>query len=247
MLEVFADVDSLTEAAALRFGAAVERGIAESQRCCIALSGGATPAGLFRRLALPPYADGIPWERVHLCWGDERCVPPEHPESNYRLVRKTLLDRVPVPPGNVHRMAGELEPERAARDYEAMLRLLFGTPSGAPKPIPGARFDLVLLGLGLDGHTASLFPRLGAVREQSRWTVAEFVPSQSMWRLTLTPVVFNAAAEVLFLVAGRPKAGILKQVLKSPPRPELLPAQSIAPTHGRLSWLVDAPAAETSA
>jgi len=172
----------------------------------------------------------VMWSRVQVLWGDERCVPPHHPESNYRMARETLLDRVPVSPANVHRIHGEDDPAIAAADYETTLRALL--------PI-----DLVLLGLGEDGHTASLFPGDAAVHEQTRWVMAAHAAAGSMWRITLTPAVINAAAEVLFIVSGAAKAGILRRVLEGPRRPQSLPAQAIAPTNGRVRWCVDAAAA----
>ncbi len=178
----------------------------------------------------------VMWSRVQVLWGDERCVPPHHAESNYRMARETLLDRVPVPAANVHRIHGEDDPASAAKAYEATLRALLRRPAAA-------RIDLILLGLGEDGHTASLFPGSAAVHEQTRWVMAAHAAAGSMWRITLTPAVINAAAEVLFLVSGAAKAGILRRVLEGPRRPQSLPAQAIAPTNGRVRWCVDAAAA----
>jgi len=172
---------------------------------------------------------------VHVFWGDERCVPPEHPESNYRLAREALLDHVPLPLANIHRIHTEREPAQAAADYERTLRRFFG-PGNAP------RFDLVLLGLGTDGHTASLFPGTPAVQEHERWVVAHYVPSLAAWRVTLTPAVLNAADQVTFLVAGAEKAGVLDRVLNGPCQPDVLPAQVVRPAGGSLLWLVDAAA-----
>jgi 6-phosphogluconolactonase len=163
-------------------------------------------------------------------------VPPDHVESNYRMARETLLDRVPVPAANVHRIHGEDDPATAAGVYESTLRALLRTPAGA-------RVDLVLLGLGEDGHTASLFPGSAAVHEQTRWVMAARAAATSMWRITLTPAVINAAAEILFLVSGGAKAGILRRVLEGPRRPQELPAQAIAPSNGQVRWCVDAAAA----
>ena len=172
----------------------------------------------------------VMWSRVQVLWGDERCVPPDHVESNYRMARETLLDHVPVPAANVHRIHGEDDPAIAAAAYETTLRAL-------------ARIDLVLLGLGEDGHTASLFPGGAAVHEQTRWVMAAQAAPGSMWRITLTPAVINAAAEVLFLVSGGAKAGILRRVIAGPRRPQELPAQAIATSNGRVRWCVDAAAA----
>ena len=192
---------------------------------------------------MKPLGSRVMWSRVQVLWGDERCVPPDHGESNYRMARETLLDRVPVPAANVHRIHGEDDPAAAAALYEATLRALLKTPAGPPRAAPGARIDLVLLGLGDDGHTASLFPGSAAAHEQTRWVMAEYAAATSMWRVTLTLAVINAAAQVLFLVSGGAKAGVVRRVLEGPYRPQELPAQAIAPSNGRVRWCVDAAAA----
>jgi 6-phosphogluconolactonase len=183
-----------------------------------------------------PLVAQVDWPRAHVFWGDERCVPPDHPDSNYRMAREALLDHVPIPARNVHRIPCERDPAEAAVVYEGALRAFFG---GDAAP----RFDLVLLGLGGDGHTASLFPGTAAVHEPSRWVVAHHVRKLNAWRVTLTPVSINAAAHVAFIVSGAAKAGRLREVLSAPHRPDLLPAQIIRPVGGRLLWLIDAAAA----
>ncbi|MFI5236185.1 MAG: 6-phosphogluconolactonase, partial [Gemmatimonadales bacterium] len=185
----------------------------------------------------------VEWSRVQILGGDERCVPPDLKESIYRLARETLLDLVPVPAATVHRIRGEDDPVAAAGRYEATLRMLFQAPVGPAGARPGASIDLILLGLGGDGHTASLFPGSAAVRERTRWVTAERAAATSLWRVTLTPAVINAAVEVLFLVSGSAKARILRRVLEGPRHPAELPAQVVAPVHGRVHWLVDAAAA----
>lgn len=235
--------EALIESAAHRFVAAAEEAIEASGRFVVALSGGSTPRGLYALLATDAYASRVDWSRVHVLWGDERCVPPDDPASNYRMARQALLDHVPLAEGNVHRIAGESDPAEAASAYERQLRRLFGSPTGPPRPTPGARFDLVLLGLGKDGHTASLFPGSKAVRETGRWVMAERIAGVPRARVTLTPPVINAAAEVLFLVSGGDKAAMLHRVLDGPWRSDALPAQAIVPAAGRLGWLVDAGAA----
>jgi 6-phosphogluconolactonase len=190
---------------------------------------------LHLRLASPPLVDQVDWSRVHVFFGDERCVPPEDARSNYRMALETLLSTVPIPPQCVHRMRGELPPEIAAQDYEGELREFFGDEPPS--------LDLILLGMGDNGHTASLFPGLTAVHEQQRWVVAEYVAEVGMWRLTLTPVVLNLAREVLFLVAGAAKAAMLRRVLQGPYSPGELPAQVVRPRLGEVFWLVDAAAA----
>jgi 6-phosphogluconolactonase len=193
---------------------------------------------VYELLATPPFASQIEWARVHVFWGDERCVPPDDLESNYRMARESLLDHVPLPPANVHRIRGEAEPEQAAVTYERLLRSFFGTEEIAPQ----RSFDLVLLGMGADGHTASLFPGRAAAREARRWVMTSPGPQPENWRVTLTPVLLNAADEVVFLVTGANKAERLKQVFEER-LPDPLPAQLIRPEHGTLHWIIDAAAA----
>jgi len=242
-VEVVADRHALMEAGAAAFVAAARAAIGAHGRFVTALSGGSTPRALFELLATERFASSVDWGRILVCWGDERAVPPDAEASNYRMAREALLDHVPIPPSQVHRVRGEEPPLIAAAAYEQTLRTLFATPVGPPRPVTGARFDLVLLGMGDNGHTASLFPGLHAVREAERWVVAESVAEVAMWRITLTPVVLNAAAEVVFLVSGADKAAMLHRVLDGPIRPDEFPAQIVAPHHGRLRWLVDAEAA----
>ena len=237
-VEVAADRGALMEAGASAFVAAARAAIGAHGRFVTALSGGSTPRALFELLATERFASSVDWSRVHVCWGDERAVPPDAAASNYRMAREALLDHVPIPASQVRRIRGEDPPQVAAEAYERTLRTLFATPAGPP----GACFDLVLLGMGDNGHTASLFPGLHAVREAERWVVAESVAEVGM-RITLTPVVLNAAAEVVFLVGGADKAAMLHRVLDGPVQPDVLPAQIVAPHHGRLRWLVDTGAA----
>src|SRR2546422_6830462 len=233
-LAVLPSAAALADAAAGRFVAAAGDAIASRGQFIVALSGGETPRGSYLRLGTEALVSKVLWSRVQVLWGDERCVLPNDVESNYRMARETLLDRVPVPAANVHRIHGEDDPATAAGVYEATLRALLRTP---------ARIDLVLLGLGEDGHTASLFLGSAAVHEQTRWVMAARAGAASMWRITLTPAVINAAAEVLFLVSGGAKAGILRRVLEGTRRPQDLPAQAIAPSNGRVRWYVDTAAA----
>jgi 6-phosphogluconolactonase len=236
-IRVLPDPAALAEAAA--------RAIAEAAQCAIdargaftlALSGGSTPRDLHLRLASPPLRDQIDWRRVDVFFGDERCVPPDDPQSNYRMADETLLTRVPMPREQVHRMRGELPPAEAAQAYEQELKQFFNGGSDSP------RLDIILLGMGDNGHTASLFPGLTAVHEQQRWVVAEYVAEVGMWRITLTPVVINLAREVIFLVAGAGKASMLRRVLEGPFIPDQLPAQNVRPSPGEVTWLVDAAAA----
>src|SRR5919106_3561589 len=170
---------------------------ARSARFTVALSGGSTPKSVYALLASDGYRERIPWHQVHLFWGDERCMPPDHPESNYRMVRESLLAKIKIPNENVHRMPAEKEPGVAAVEYEAMLKESFHLSTGS---LP--RFDLILLGIGEDGHTASLFPQSDAVAEVERLVVASRAQQKDLYRLTLTLPVLNHAADVVFLVAG---------------------------------------------
>lgn len=233
-IEILPDPAALAQRAADQFAGLAEYAIRKRGRFVVALSGGSTPKAMNALLAAPPYAEQIDWSQVFVFWGDERCVPPEHTESNYRMARETLLQLVPVPDVNVHRIQGELAPERAARAYEDELRAFFG--AAAP------RFDLLLLGLGDDGHTASLFPGTPGVHERQRWAVPvkhDSPPLPLVDRVTLTPPVLNAAANVTFLAAGAGKAERLQQVLRDPYNPDRLPAQVVRPKDGKLLWLVD--------
>ncbi len=229
------NVSALARAAAEHFVALAQEAVSAHGRFAVALAGGSTPRAMYTLLATGEFASRVDWTRVHIFWGDERCVPPDHPDSNYRTARKALLDYIPVPPDQVHRIQGEIEPALAADAYERTLQAFFAP--GQP------RFDLILLGLGEDGHTASLFPGTAAIHEPTRWVVGHYVSKLSAWRVTLTPVAINAAANVTFLVSGATKAGRLNQVLTGPYQPDVLPSQIVRPTNGRLSWLVDSAAA----
>ena len=233
-IRTYPDADSLARAAAGHFIILAAEAIAARGLFSVALSGGSTPRATYALLSTEELSARLDWSRVHVFWGDERCVPPDHPDSNYRMAREALLDHVPLPVGNVHRIRSEINPEEAAADYERTLHDFFARhPEG---PIP--RFDLILLGMGEDGHTASLFPGTAVLCEQTRWVVAHYVDTLCAWRITLTPVVINAAAQVTFIVSGAGKADRLRQVLAGPHRPDALPAQIVRPTDGRLLWLV---------
>jgi 6-phosphogluconolactonase len=245
-VEIRPDAKHLARAAAEQFVTLAGEAIANRGRFTVALAGGSTPVAAYLVLATGPFATRVAWSHVHVFWGDERCVPPGHADSNYCVARQALLDHVPLPASNVHRMRGELEPGRAAADYEQTLRGFFSSPARGGETVDkvrGPSFDLILLGMGDDGHTASLFPGTGVIHEQSRWVVAHYVEKLGAWRITLTPVVINAAAKVTFLVSGPGKAERLRQVLEGPYQPEVLPAQIVSPDTGRLSWLLDRAAA----
>jgi 6-phosphogluconolactonase len=234
-LRVFVDVNELS----LRAAEAVVRLINDSVRVqgrfSVALAGGSTPRSLYHLLA-SQFRDQIPWTKVHVFWGDERFVPPDDPQSNYRMARKALLDHVPCPAGNVHPMPTHFsEPELGAKDYEKTLRAYFS------KEWP--RFDLVLLGMGEEGHTASLFPRSSALEEKKRWVIAVKAPAEPPLRLTLTLPVLTHAANIHFLVAGSNKAEALHQVLTGSPDPKNYPAAGVRPVQGTVIWWVDRQAA----
>jgi 6-phosphogluconolactonase len=238
-MEVFSDARAVTAAAVEVVVEAAARAIDAAGRFLIALSGGSTPRDVFQQLAAPGFADRVEWEAVHVFWGDERCVAPTDPSSNYAMAREILLDRVGVKPGHVHRIRGEDNPEAAAGAYERLLRRSFSTPEGPPGHDTGSRFDLVLLGMGPDGHTASLFPHTSAVGETQRWVVPVESPVPPSRRVSLTPPVINAAAQRLFLVTGEGKAAAVAGVLQGPRDPDTLPAQVVEDAR----WLIDEAAA----
>jgi 6-phosphogluconolactonase len=250
-LRVVADLAEMARAAAEEVTSAAVEAVRQHGRFAIALSGGSTPRPLFRLLASTgkPFRARLPWDRAHFFWGDERHVPPDHPDSNYRMAREELLDHVPVPAGNVHRIRSE-DPDAgaAANDYEQELRRFFAPPASLPTeaPLPAEeppRFDLMLLGIGPDGHTASLFPGTSVVHETQRWVAAPWVEALRTFRITLTPPVLNAAARVLFLVSGADKAAALRAIVErdAGERQEVdrYPAQVVQPARGSLLWLVD--------
>jgi 6-phosphogluconolactonase len=206
----------------------------------LVLSGGSTPKNTLTLLASDDsFRSQIPWERIHFFWGDERHVPPDHEESNYRMANEVMLSSVPVPGKNIHRIKSE-NPDagNAAEQYEEELHRFFQLKRGQ---LP--RFDCVLLGMGTDGHTASLFPGTEALHEESRLVVANWVEQFQMHRITLTLPVLNNADFVMFLVSGKEKAAMLKEVIEGKEQHSRLPAQLIEPNHGRLLWLLDKEAA----
>ena len=239
--KVVADAAALAAASAERFTKAAEDAAAQRGRARIAISGGSTPKAAFALLAdaSHPWRARVPWDKLDLFWVDERCVPPDHADSNYRMTREAMLDKVPLKPEQVHRMEGELEPVVAAARYESMLRNVFRL-EGAESP----RFDLVALGMGPDGHTASLFPYTEAIHEMGRLVTANHVPQQKdSWRITLTWPVINQASAVFFEIGGADKAQNLREVLTGPRDPERLPSQLIWPSSGILSMVLDKDAA----
>lgn len=237
-LRVVPDPPALFQAAAEQFVTLVGSAVRENGCFTVALSGGSTPKSLYSRLATDD-RDQVPWDKTFFFWGDERHVPPDNPESNYRMVYEALLSKVPVPPGNIFRVPAENpDAARVAESYELALRQFFKVPPGS---FPS--FDLILLGMGPDGHTASLFPGTAALKDRSRLVVANWVEKFKGHRITMTLPVINQAAVVTFLVSGRDKAETLKEVLEGSQPPDLFPSKLIHPVNGKLNWLVDRAAA----
>ena len=231
-VQVYETPEELAEAAAREFAAKAGEAIEERGRFAVVLAGGSTPEAMYGILARD-YDDRIDWSKVYVFFGDERTVPPDHHDSNHKMASEVLLDHVPV--GNVHRMRGELSPDEAAEAYEEELRTFFGTDE-----IP--RFDLILLGIGADGHTASLFPETSALEVHDRWVVANPVLGLDTTRITLTVPVINAALAVYFLVVGEDKAETLREILENDADPRAYPARLIQPQGGP-HWMLDQAAA----
>ena len=230
-LRSYPDLAALARAAATHFVDLALSSIALNRRFSVALSGGETPHAMYQLLATPEFSSRIDWQYVHLFWSDERCVSPEAPESNYGMAWKAFIDHVPISMDNIHRILGEEDPLVAAETYEQDLKGHF--KAGLP------RFDLVLLGLGEDGHTASIYPRSSATSEMRRLCVAVQHPLTNQWRVTLTYPTINAAANVTFLVAGASKSGMLRTVRSGLIAPEEFPASAVDPGNGKLLWLCD--------
>jgi len=235
MLQVYTDAEALARAAAQLLVSESQAASRVRGRFSVALSGGQTPKRTFELLAQPPFRDQVPWGHVHVFWGDERCVPPDDPRSNYRMTKEALLDHVPLQSTQVHRIQGEKPPVDAALEYQTLLQQFFH--GAAP------RFDLVYLGLGDNGHTASLFPGTPVLEDTKRWVAEVYVAEQGMYRVTLTAPVINQAAVISFLVAGAGKAQVLEEVIHGPHEPRRLPAQLIRPANGGLLWMADQQAA----
>ncbi len=235
-LRIFQNLEFLSYAAAQLFFDQAEQSIKDRGRFLVALTGGSTPERLFQLLAQDK-SGKIDWNKTHAFWGDERCVPPDNPESNYGMARELLLRHVNIPDANVHRIQGELGPLKASEDYGRVLEQFASPPSRWP------RFDLVLLGMGEDGHTASLFPGSPVETHGPTEAVTAHYQDRPAERVTLTPPVFNTARLVLFMLVGGNKALTLSKVLSDTHQPQLYPAQRIGPEDGKLIWLVDQAAA----
>jgi len=235
-LVLCASASELGRRAAEFFADTAQATVRRAATFSVALSGGSTPELMYQQLAGTGLRERVPWAQVEYFWSDERCVPPEHPDSNYGLAERALLSKIPVSRERVHRMRGEIEPERAAAEYEQELRQAFRVEAPV---LP--RFDLLLLGMGDDGHTASLFPGSPALDEATRLVAANYVKKFNTHRLTLTFPAINAARNVVFLVSGAKKAPALRQVMRGGGTP--VPAERVHPQDGRSIWLVDEAAA----
>ena len=239
-IKVFAGPDQVAREAAFEFVRLATTAVAANGRCTIAMAGGSTPRSQYSLLADDEsLRQKIPWDKLHFFWGDERHVPPDHKDSNYRMAYEAMLSKVAVPSGNIHRIRGEeADAANAATEYQHEIESFFQLQPGR---LP--RFDLVFLGMGPDGHTASLFPGTTALNERDRLVAATWVEKFNTYRITLTLPVLNNSANVIFLVCGSEKTEVLRSVLNATAGSPLYPAQLISPVNGRLLWLLDEAAA----
>jgi len=236
-IAIFPDTNTLSQQAAQYIVRLASEAIVTRGRFTIALSGGSTPKILYGLLGTEPYRDQINWASVEIFWSDERCVPPDSADSNYALAQEVLLSKIPIPANQVHRMpADQPDREAASREYTSEMQRTFGT-NGIPS------FDLLQLGMGPEGHTASLFPHQESLHEQQRLVIPVIVPKPPPPRLTFTPPLLNAARHVLFLVTGSEKAEAIQAVLEGPDQPEEYPAQIVRPPKGEVVWMLDTGAA----
>jgi len=235
-IKIFPDLESWTKEAVTNFLHIADDSLNKRGVFTVALSGGGTPIPVYREMGIAGNTKQLPWSDIHLFWGDERHVPPDHEKSNFKMVKEQLLDQIPIPEDNVHRVPAEMEARMAAFSYEEVLRGFFD----GERP----QFDLVFLGLGEDGHTASLFPHSAGLNEEERWFIANFSPQKEEWRLTLTKNAINSARNIVVLVRGRSKATMMAEVLTGPVEPEDKPIQLISPEDGNLIWILDREAAQ---
>ena len=237
-IRIVSGPDHLADAAAEAFIHSVHEILNLRSYFTVALSGGSTPKILYRLLASKKNRSRVNWSRVHVFWGDERCVKPTHKDSNYRMARKSLLKKVPIPSANIHRFPSELPPDKAAEAYAEFLKTFFGL-TGEALPC----FDLILLGLGTGGHTASLFPGSDILKEKRKLAIAHFIQSQNAHRLTLTLPVINHGRKVLFIISGQEKAEIVRRIIEDSSNVYHYPARQVQPENGRLIWFLDRGAA----
>ncbi len=234
---IYPDSDTLSHAAARYVVRVASEAITTHGRFTLALAGGSTPKKLYALLASEPYRDQIDWALTEIFWSDERCVPPDSEDSNYHLALEALLSKVPLPAAQIHRVLVDMEDQdEASRLYTQEIQRVFGT-NGIPS------FDLIQLGMGPEGHTASLFPHQASLHEQTRLIMSVVVPKPPPPRLTFTPILLNAASHILFLVTGQDKADALQAVLEGEYNPDEYPAQIIRPTKGEVTWMLDPAAA----
>ncbi len=234
-ISVFPDSESLAASAAEQFFNLANQSILAQGRFSAALSGGSTPKLLYRILASPENQARLDWDHIHLFFGDERYVPPDHIDSNFRMVKDTLLEKINMPSENIHSVPTELDVQQAAHNYEMRMREFFEGD--------WPRFDLILLGMGKDGHTASLFPNSSGLEEETRWFIANFASILGVWRLTLSKQAINNTKNILVLVSGESKAEMVEDVLYGQVNPDDKPIQMISPRDGQMTWMLDRDAA----
>lgn len=237
-LHIYKTAEELSKSVAKWIADRIADTLKKKDRFTIALSGGNTPKQLHKLLAAAPYKDQIDWSKLHVFWGDERDVPFDDERNNAKMAFDTLLNYVPVPPSQIHIMRTDIAPEQSAIEYEKILHEYF-----SPDNASGNTFDLVLLGMGDDGHTLSLFPGTAVIHEEKSWVKSFFLQAQDMYRITLTKTVVNKSASIAFLATGAGKAEALKEILEGQYNPDLYPSQVIKPSTGELHWFVDAAAA----
>lgn len=247
-VRVYADAAELALKSAQLFARLADQYVLGDGRFSVVLSGGSTPRAMLQVLAQEPFVSTVPWASIFFFWGDERCVAPDHADSNFHMADEALLAHVPVPRENIFRIPAEQpDPHKAAQEYSETLRQFFVAGYVAPKSAPlksFPRFDLVWLGVGLDGHTASLFPETTALKANKDIAVENYVEKLNAHRVTLTAATLNNARNIAFLVAGADKAATLKQVIEdTPQQPQHFPSQLIKPANGTLLWMVDEAAA----
>jgi len=240
VIRQFADAEQVSRAAAEDVARLAREAVVARGRFTIAMAGGSTPRRMYELLAEPPFHDQLDWSKIEFFWGDERSVPPDHKDSNFRMAKLALLDKVPVPAASIHRIEAErADRDAAARDYQAQIARVFGVAATGEPPA----FDLVLAGMGPDAHTLSLFPGTIALTETSHWVVPNYVDKFTTYRVTMTAPIVNRARCVMFLVAGPDKAAPLAEVLEGPLDTVRLPSQLVRPATGELLWLIDQAAA----